>query len=67
MKIQSLLERWEISRIKDQKIPSKTDLDKFLRNKVIDEDKYRYEMTKLGYGWVYTDWYLQLIKKGKAG
>jgi len=66
-KIQSLLERWEISRIKDQKIPSKTDLDKFLRNKIIDEDKYRYEMTKLGYGWVYTDWYLQLIKKGKAG
>lgn len=67
MKISSLLERWEISRIKDQKIPSKTDLDKFLRNKIIDEDKYRYEMTKLGYGWVYTDWYLQLIKKGKAG
>jgi hypothetical protein len=66
-KIQSLLERWEISRIKDQKIPSKTDLDKFFRNKIIDEDKYRYEMTKLGYGWVYTDWYLQLIKKGKAG
>lgn len=67
IKISSLLERWEVRRLMDVKMPSKTDLDKFLRNKIINEDKYRYEMQKLGYGWVYTDWYLSLIKKGKAG
>ena len=66
-KIASLFERWEVKRFLDVKIPSKTDLDKFLKNKIINEDKYRYEMGKLGYGWEYTDWYLQLIKKGKAG
>lgn len=67
IKISSLLERWEVKRLMDVKMPSKTDLDKFYRNKIIDEDKYRYEMQKLGYGWVYTDWYITLIKKGKAG
>lgn len=67
MKVDSLLERWDVKRSLDVKVPSKTDLDKFLRNKIIDEDKYRTEMQRLGYGWVYTDWYLSLIKKGKAG
>lgn len=64
-KISALFERWEVKRYQDQKIPSKTDLDKMLKAKIINEDQYRGEMTRLGYGWQYVDWYLSLIKKGK--
>jgi len=64
-RINSLLERWEPSRMKNVKIPSKTDLDKMLKAKIISEDQYRSEMERLGYGFLYTDWYLSLAKKGK--
>jgi hypothetical protein len=67
VKINALLERWDVKRFMDVKLPSKTDLDKMLKNKIINEDKYRFQMEKLGYGYEYTDWYLSLIKMGKAG
>jgi len=64
-KIDALMERWNIEKFEDRKLPSKSDLDKMLKAKIIDEDTYRAEMYKLGYGVRYTDWYLQLAKKKK--
>lgn len=58
--ISVLMDRWKIKKMIDVKLPSKTDLDKFLVNKIIDVDIYRQEMTRLGYNPKYTDWYEQL-------
>ena len=58
---------WELKRLNNVKKPSKTDLDKFLRNKVITNDQYRFEMEKLGYGFEYINWYEKLVKLNKAG
>jgi hypothetical protein len=60
------LESWDIARAKNTKLPSKTDLDKFLRASIIDKGTYRTEMSKLGYAEKYTNWYLEAIQKGLA-
>ena len=62
-----LMDKWQIQRFEDRKIPSKSDLDKFLRNKIIDKDIYRLEMHRLGYGTGYITWYEKLIDLKKAG
>lgn len=54
------LELWELERLRDSKKPSKTDLDKFLKAKIIDKDTYKNELRNLGYGAQYIDWYTQL-------
>jgi hypothetical protein len=66
-RIDALIEKWSTKRIADRKLPSKTDLDKFLRNGIIDKDTYRIEMYKLGYSFAYTDWYIRLVELKKAG
>jgi len=58
------LESWDITRAKNTKLPSKSDLDKFLRASIIDVGTYRVEMAKLGYAEKYTNWYLEAIQKG---
>jgi hypothetical protein len=58
------LESWDITRAKNTKLPSKSDLDKFLRASIIDVGTYRVEMAKLGYAEKYTNWYLSAIQKG---
>ncbi|KKN25070.1 hypothetical protein LCGC14_0888530 [marine sediment metagenome] len=59
--IQVLIEEWQIDIFQDQKIPSKTDLDKFIKAKIIDQTIYTEEMFKLGYNTRYIDWYWRLI------
>lgn len=66
-RIEILIEKWTLNIFDDRKIPSKTDLDKFFRNKIIDVKRYRVEMFKLGYNKEYISWYEQLIAKKKAG
>jgi len=61
-----LMDKWQLKRMIDVKLPSKTDLDKFLLNKIINLDTYRQEMEKLGYNFRYTEWYEKLSAKGKA-
>lgn len=63
--IEVLLDKWEIKRWKAMKVPSKTDLDKFLRAKIITEDQWRAEMDRLGYAAAYIDWYLALTRAKK--
>jgi len=58
--IEILMDKWKIRRMVDVKVPSKTDLDKFLAKKIINQDQYRQEMEKLGYNYRYINWYEQL-------
>jgi len=66
-RIAVLMDRWKIKKLIDVKLPSKTDLDKFLAAKIITLDTYRVEMDRLGYNTRYTDWYekLSAMKGGK--
>jgi len=60
------MERWRVQIIKNAKMPSKTDLDKFVRAKVIDRDGYIVEMSKLGYSEYYIGLYLKYLESGGA-
>lgn len=66
-RIEILIDKWALNIFEDKKVPSKTDLDKFLRNKIINLDRYRSEMYKLGYNKEYIGWYEGLVVKKKAG
>jgi len=63
-RVNELINDWKFLIAKSTAIPSKTDLDKFLKNKIISEDKYVETMDKLGYSIRYINWYLKLIYKG---
>lgn len=67
-KIESLINKWELGRVIDVKMFSKSDLQKLYLNKIINEDQWRAEMRKLGYGWDHINWAWQLmiIKKPKS-
>jgi hypothetical protein len=65
-RVNELLDRWTVQIIKNAKLPSKTDLDKFVRAGVIDEDGYRIEMKKLGYSDYYINLYWKYIEAGGA-
>ena len=60
-----LLEKWEIHLFEDVSLPSKTDLDKFFKNKIIDMVIYKEEMQKLGYEVKYVNWFSQLVSGKK--
>jgi len=62
IQVDLLMDKWKIKQFKGRKVPSKSDLDKFFRNKIIDEDTYRIEMQRLGYGFQYIDWYFKQVK-----
>jgi hypothetical protein len=57
----ALLETWDISILKDQKMPSKTDLGKLFKKGIINQDTYFVELGKLGYNTVYAGWYFKLL------
>lgn len=59
----ALLEKWQIYRLKDKKLPSKTDLDKFFKAGIIDQDTYVKQMSILGYNNEYISWYLAAMTK----
>lgn len=63
-RINLLLDTWKIDLFEDQKLPSKTDLAKLLKAKIITEDDYIQQMDLIGYNFKYTQWYLKLAKKG---
>jgi hypothetical protein len=47
--INMLLDRWEIKRYLDMKVPSRTDLGKMYIAKKLTKDKYQLGMVRLGY------------------
>jgi len=66
VRINELIDRWQVLLIKNAKLPSKTDLDKFVRTKVIDHDGYFLEMGKLGYSEYYINLYWKHLESGGA-
>ena len=66
VRINELIDRWQVLLIKNAKLPSKTDLDKFVRSKVIDHDGYFLEMGKLGYSEYYVNLYWRYLEAGGA-
>ncbi len=62
-RIDALMSFWKAQFIKGAKLPSKTDLDKFIKQGIIDKDQYRNEMYRLGYSFQYTDWFLRSTGK----
>ena len=61
--IEVLIERWNVSLRTQRKLPSKTDLDKFLKAGLIAEAEYREELARLGYSAVMADRYYKLNTK----
>lgn len=59
--IDVLIEEWKIDIFENRKLPSKTDLDKFFKAKIIDKDIYQDEMFKLGYSQKYVGWFSKLV------
>jgi hypothetical protein len=57
-RVDALLTAWKATITASSKMPSKTDLDKFLKAGIINADTYRTEMYKLGYSFNYIEWYL---------
>lgn len=64
-RVDLLFEQWDIELFKDNKIPSKTDLEKFFLSNIITETIWLDEMDKLGYSEKYRGWYLMLLYEKK--
>ncbi len=60
-KINILIAQWDLLKIDNTKLPSKTDLDKMLTNAIISIEQYKIEMRKIGYKEQYIEWYIELI------
>ena len=60
-KVESLIKKWDLHRLQNNKLPSKSDLDAFLMNGIIDTANYIEVMQKLGYNNIYINWYMELI------
>ena len=61
-RINELMERWKVTRVKNAKLPSKTDVDKMMKHGIISEGEYRNQMLILGYKEEYIEWFYQLAK-----
>jgi hypothetical protein len=63
-RVNELIDSAKVKSLKNAKLPSKTDLDKLLRAKIITQSTYLQEMAKLGYADGYRKWYLEMIEQG---
>jgi len=63
--ISLLMDKWDIKLYKDRKLPSKTDISKWLLEKIIDDDNFKWRMAQLGYSYDQINHYLAYVKKTK--
>lgn len=63
-KIENYIDKWDLSRQKIKKLPTKEDLGKFFISNIIDEDDYIKLMGENGYDRVHINWYIKLLKQG---
>lgn len=61
--ISRYLTNWDTNKLIDRKKPSKADLEKFIKWKIIGEATWRSEMRGLGYGGDYIEWYWKYHKE----
>jgi hypothetical protein len=62
-RIDILLNKWELNRISNTKIPSKADLQKFLKQDIITLEEFRHYMSIEGYADDVIDMYLTLLEE----
>lgn len=63
-RVNELIVRWRTIQINNTKLPSKTDLDKWLKADIITKERYYQEMGFLGYRKGYVDLYYEQATKG---
>lgn len=63
--IEKLIGRWETQVWTRRKLPSKSDLDKFLKNGLIEEGEYKSELKRLGYSSEMAERYFKLNTMAK--
>jgi hypothetical protein len=70
-RVEILLKEWEVDKFVGRKLPSKTDLNKFYKNELLNYDELFQEYKKLGYSSRYARMYADLahmtIKRGSNG
>ena len=64
-KIQYELEKAQREKMKAQRIPSKSDLEKMLSSGIITEEEFRESMKRLGYSDYWIDKYVKMLKGGR--
>lgn len=64
--IEALIDRWDAEKLARRKLPSKTDLDKFLKAGLVVEGEYKSELERLGYSREMADRYYKLNTKEQA-
>jgi len=62
-KIDSLMDTWQLDAYKFAAIPTKSELDNFLINGIIDQGSYRTIMARHGFSDILIDWYLKDLER----
>ena len=62
-KIDALMDQWSLEKYKYEDIPTHSEVDAMLIQKVISEGQWREVMTRRGYSYQHQDWYLKLIDR----
>jgi hypothetical protein len=66
-KIEALIDEWNLELYKYQDLPTKSELNDMLIDKVIDEGSWRELMSRRGYSYEHQTWYLKMINKYVQG
>lgn len=62
-KIDALLAQWNFEKYKYQDLPTHSELNSMLIEKIISEGEWRTIMTRRGYSYEHQSWYLKLIER----
>lgn len=62
-KIENYIDKWDISKQKIRKLPTKEDLIKFLQNEIITKKDFQDVMKEIGFDKIHIEWYLKLISR----
>ncbi len=62
-KTDALMDQWTLEKYKYEDLPSRTELDSMLIQKIITEGNWRTVMTRRGFSYEHQTWYLKLIER----
>jgi len=65
-KTDALIDSWNIQKYKYERLPSLTDLERFLLQGIITEDQFRSVMKQHGYAPAHIEWYLRDLRSPEA-
>jgi len=62
-KIDALMDQWTLEKYKYEDLPTRSELDSMLVQKIITEGNWREVMTRRGFSFEHQQWYLKLIER----